>query len=157
MTNHFVECTYLIFLLLKKLLCFCLVNGFSLLREMHEALPCMLTNKSWFLCLFSVYFHVCRTLLRSQCSQNMSCSSTCCSSGGSCSSGGHNHLILAPSGLWPHVKLSDTVIQRLPDLAAVISLTCKILPLRDAWFWLPSLAELSTWLPQPLKSTAEVF
>lgn len=43
-----------------------------------------------------------------------------------------------------HIKLSDPVIQRLPDLAAVISLTCKILSLRGAWLWLPSLAELST-------------
>lgn len=67
MTNHFVECTYLIFLrlvfqLLKKLSCFCSANGFSLFIKMHEVLPCMLPNNSWFLYLFSIYFHVCSTL-----------------------------------------------------------------------------------------------
>lgn len=69
MTNHFVECTYLIFLrlvfhLLKKLSCFCSANRFSVLIEMHGVLPCMLLNNSWFLYLFSIYLHVCRTPLR---------------------------------------------------------------------------------------------
>lgn len=54
----------LVFQLLKKWLCFCSANGFSVLMEMHGVLPCMLLNNSRFLYVFSVYLHVCRTLLR---------------------------------------------------------------------------------------------
>lgn len=154
MTNHFVECTYLIFLLLKKLFCFCSADGFSSQRCMKPCPACFQIKADF--CACSVFIP-CVQDSEGWYSQNMSCSPACNSSGGPCSPGGHSHFILAPSALWSHIKLSDPVIQRLPDLAAVISLTCKILPLRGAWFWLPSLAELSTWLPHPLKSSAEVF
>lgn len=143
MANHLVECTYLIvlwlvFQLLKKWSCFfCSANGFSVLMEMHGVLPCMLLNNRWFLYSFSIYLHVYRTLKGSVVASAypeyelllylllISRILQCCGS-----------QLLDPGSLWTlisaHLHLGHSEMKfnwRLPD-PAVVSVTCKILPVR---------------------------